>query len=95
MLGVDIKDICTKQGLTYADLGEIIGYSESSIRSSVSTNKISTPLNKAIVLYLKTIPLKNDIGVIISDGFFIKRYCNKENKKRFSAKCSGSINWSY
>ncbi len=46
-----IKKISQSLGMTYKELGEEIGYSESNLRRSVSTNKMSLQLKKAIELY--------------------------------------------
>ena len=53
-----VKRVSKKLGLTYKELGEKIGYSEGSLRRSVSTNQISSQLEKAIELYLEIIKLK-------------------------------------
>ena len=56
-----IKQVCKNLGLTYKELGNAIGVSESSLRSSASTGKISEQVNKAIELYLETIELKKQL----------------------------------
>ena len=53
-----VKRISKELGLTYKELGEEIGYSESTLRRSVSTNQLSGQLKKAIELYLEIIKLK-------------------------------------
>jgi hypothetical protein len=53
-----VKKVSKELGLTYKELGEKIGYSEGSLRRSVSTNQISGQLKKAIELYLEIIKLK-------------------------------------
>lgn len=55
-----IKRTCKELGITYKELGDAIGYSESSVRSSAST-KISEQMQKAIELYLETIELKKQL----------------------------------
>ena len=50
-----IKKTCKEQGLTYAQLGEQIGYSGDTLKNAASKNEISEPLQKAIELYMKTI----------------------------------------
>jgi len=47
--------------LTYKELGEKIGYSESNLRGSVSQNKLSPQLKKSIELYLETLKLQNRV----------------------------------
>lgn len=39
-----IKKTCREQGLTYKQLGELIGYSESAINNAARQDKISEPL---------------------------------------------------
>ena len=56
-----IKETCKKLGLTYKELGEKIGYSESNLKSSVSRNQISKQLEITINLYLQTIALQKEI----------------------------------
>ena len=53
-----VKKVSKELGLTYKELGEKIGYSESNLRRSVSTNQISLQLKKALELYLEIIRLK-------------------------------------
>ena len=53
-----VKRVSKELGLTYKELGEKIGYSESTLRSSVSKNQVSIQLKKAIELYLEIIKLK-------------------------------------
>ena len=56
-----VKKVSKELGLTYKELGERIGYAEANLKRSVSTNKISKPLETAIKLYLKTIELQKEI----------------------------------
>ena len=56
-----IKETCKNLGLTYKELGEQIGYSESNLKSSVSRNQVSKQLEITIQLYLKTIELQKEI----------------------------------
>ena len=53
-----VKKVSKELGLTYQELGDEIGYSESTLRRSVSKNQLSGQLKKAIELYLKIIELK-------------------------------------
>ncbi len=59
-----VKKISKELGLTYKELGEKIGYSESNLKRSVSTNQLSSQLKIAIELYLKTIRLEKQINEI-------------------------------
>ena len=56
-----IKKVCKELGITYKQLGEKIGISESSLRSAASTGKISKQLQKAIELYLENLELKKEL----------------------------------
>ena len=55
-----VKRVSKELGLTYRELGEKIGYSESTLRKSVSENRITLQLEKAIELYLKTLEFEKD-----------------------------------
>lgn len=57
-----IKKTCKELGLTYAQLGEQIGYGEGALKVAVSNNKVSEPMKKAIELYLKTIELEEKLA---------------------------------
>ena len=50
-----VKKVSKELGLTYKELGEKIGYTESNLRKSVSENRLSIPLERAIELYLQVI----------------------------------------
>ena len=56
-----VKKVCKELGLTYKELGERIGVSESSLRSAASTGKISNQVKKAIELYLENLQLKKEL----------------------------------
>ncbi len=56
-----VKRVSKEFGVTYKELGEIIGYTESSLKKSVYDNKISIQLEKAIGLYMKNIQLEKKI----------------------------------
>ena len=53
-----VKKVSKELGLTYKELGEKIGYSESNLRRSVSTNQLSVQLEKALELYLENAKFK-------------------------------------
>ena len=55
-----VKKVCKELGLTYKQLGEAIGYSESAISNSARGN-VSEQLQKAIEMYLKIIELENKL----------------------------------
>ena len=55
-----VKKVSKELGLTYKELGEAIGYSESILRQSVSKNKISPQLKRSLELYMETVKLKEE-----------------------------------
>lgn len=56
-----IKKTCKELGLTYRELGERIGYSESALNNASRQDKISDPLTFAINLYLENLKLKEEL----------------------------------
>jgi len=50
-----VKKVSKELGMTYKELGEEIGYTESNLRKSVSENRLSIPLKRAIELYIQVI----------------------------------------
>jgi len=56
-----VKQTCKELGMTYKELGEAIGYSESAVKMAISKDKISDPMIKAIQLYLKTLKLEQEL----------------------------------
>ena len=64
LLGLEdniIRAACIEQRLTYQQLADAIGVSESSLRSSVSTNKVSKQVEKSIEMYLQIMYLKKEL----------------------------------
>ena len=59
-----VKRVSKELGMTYKELGEKIGYSESSLRKTVSTNTLSSQLKTAIELYLDNLELKKELEEI-------------------------------
>jgi len=53
-----IKRVSKELGLTYKELGEKIGYTESALKKSVSENRLPSQLKKSIELYLEVLELK-------------------------------------
>ena len=68
-----IKKTCKELGLTYRELGEAIGYSESAIKNA-AVGAVSEPMQFAINLYLENLALKEKLA--ISDNF-------RQNLKNF------------
>ncbi|EDO8527515.1 transcriptional regulator [Campylobacter jejuni] len=58
-----IKKTCKELGLTYKQLGELIGYNGDSLNTMAnkSNDELSTPLKRAIELYLETLELKKQL----------------------------------
>ena len=56
-----VKKVSKELGLTYKELGEKIGYSESSLRKAVSNNTTSFQLKTAIDLYLNNLTLQKEL----------------------------------
>lgn len=56
-----IKITCLEQNLTYQQLADAIGVSESSLRSSASTGNVSNQVKKSIEMYVKIIYLEKEI----------------------------------
>jgi hypothetical protein len=55
-----VKLTCKELGITYKELGEAIGYSESAI-SNASRGTVSDAMKKAIELYLKTLEQEKEL----------------------------------
>ena len=55
-----VKRVCKELGLTYKQLGEAIGYSESAVNNA-SRGEVSKAMQKAIELYVENLALKKDI----------------------------------
>jgi len=56
-----VKKVSKELGITYKELAEKIGYTESNLRKSVSQNKISLQLEKAIKLYIRILELEQKL----------------------------------
>ena len=57
-----IKQTCKELNLTYKQLGELIGYSESALNNAARQEKISEPLKRAIELYLENLKLQQELS---------------------------------
>jgi len=57
-----VKKTCKELGLTYRELGKILGYSESSLNSAASTGKITEAVKKAIQMYKKILELEKKLA---------------------------------
>jgi len=56
-----VKKTCKELGMTYKELGEAIGYSESNLRKTVSDNKVSKQLEKSITMFIEINNLKKEL----------------------------------
>lgn len=56
-----IKQTCKRLGLTYKQLGELIGMSESGIKTAITKNSISEQTQKAIELLVENLALKAEL----------------------------------
>lgn len=56
-----IKKTCKEQGLTYAQLGDLIGYGADTLRNTAQKEEVSEPMTKAIELYIETVHLKKEL----------------------------------
>ena len=57
-----VKRVCKEIGLTYKQLGEAIGYSESALNNAARQEKISEPLKRAVELYLENLKLQQELA---------------------------------
>ncbi|ECK2707974.1 helix-turn-helix domain-containing protein, partial [Campylobacter coli] len=69
----EIKEFCKEQGLTYKQLGELIGYSESAIKSAIAKDEVSEPMSKAIQMQLEINQLKKELQEFENFKNFIKQ----------------------
>ena len=69
-----IKQVARDLKLTYKELGEKIGYSESALNGAASRDEISTPLKKAIDLYLENLRLKEELKDFHTLREILKKY---------------------
>lgn len=56
-----IKQVCKKLDLTYRQLADEIGYSESAIKTCVSANKLSESMNKSLLMLLEIHALRQEL----------------------------------
>ncbi len=57
----DVKEVSFALGLSYKQLANQIGLSESSLRSTAPTNKTNEELSKILELYVETVLLKRKL----------------------------------
>lgn len=61
MTSDELKAFCKERNLTYKELAEKIGYGEGAIKTAVSTNNISQPMQHAINMFSKISQLENEL----------------------------------
>ncbi|WP_086256447.1 helix-turn-helix transcriptional regulator [Campylobacter vicugnae] len=61
MTSEELKAFCKERNLTYKELAEKIGYGEGAIKTAVSTNNISQPMQHAINMFSKISELENEL----------------------------------
>ena len=67
-----IKATCKELNLTYKQLGEAIGYGEEAVSKAARTDNISATMNKALLLYLENLELKNKLKTLESLKIILK-----------------------
>lgn len=67
-----IKNTCKELNLTYKQLGEAIGYGEEAVSKAARTDNISATMNKALLLYLENLELKNKLKTLDTLSAIIK-----------------------
>lgn len=68
-----IKTTCKQLGLTYKQLGELIGYGEEAVSKAARTGAVSAAMNKALSLYLENLNLKNKLKLLDDLSIIIKQ----------------------
>ena len=71
-----IQVVCKKQKLTYKQLASSIGVTESTLRSSVSKNKISKQVEKSIEMYLRIVNLEKELAEANTIKHILKSWLN-------------------
>lgn len=61
MTADELKTFCKEMGLTYKELAELIGFSEPSLRATISAGKISAQTEAAINLLKENIELRQEL----------------------------------
>lgn len=69
-----VKKVCRELGLTYRELGERIGYSESAIKTAIANDNVSEPMKKAIEMYLQILELEQKLDTTKEFKKFLKDF---------------------
>lgn len=75
MTADELKQFCKERNLTYKELAEKIGWSEPSLRATISSGKISDQTAAAVNLLKETMELKEQL----TDWNTIKAIIKKNN----------------
>lgn len=62
MTSEELKQFCKEKNLTYKELAEKIGWSEASLRTTISNGKISDQTAAAVRLLKETMDLKAELA---------------------------------
>jgi len=76
-----IKEVCKEYNFTYKQLAEEIGYSESAIKTAISTNKISNSMERAIELFRENTELKKKVLSFSSFRENLREFILPDNPK--------------
>ena len=71
-----VKKVSKELGMTYKELGEAIGYSESNLRQAVSRNFLSSQLKKSLELILKIKYLEDELKKVNNVKKTLKEFLN-------------------
>ncbi len=74
MTSEELKAFCKEHNLTYKQLAELIGWSEPSLRATISAGKISDQTAAAVGLLKKNIELQNELKDFELIKSLIKKY---------------------
>ena len=72
-----VKKVSKELGLTYKELGERIGYTESNLKNLVFKDLTTNNLKKSIELYLETLELKQEVEEANQFRKTLKTFINK------------------
>ncbi|STQ86198.1 transcriptional regulator [Helicobacter muridarum] len=62
MTAQELKDFCKEQGLTYRELGELIGMTEGGIQNAIKKDNVSEQTSKSIELLREVQRLKEQLA---------------------------------
>ena len=74
-----VKQVSKELGLTYKELADKIGYTESNLKNLVFKNLTTNNLKKSIELYLETLELKKEVEEAKQFRKVLKTFITKED----------------